>query len=269
MLYTCVLFFSCLLITPINLLLFFSFFFFLNDTATTEIYPLPLHAALPISWAWTNPFEPAPRPATSSATGDTTEVPLEAFLGNLQRHLVARGWVEHAVLHVADEPILENVESWRALSRRVHAAAPRLRRIEAIQAPDMDGDLEIWVVEESYLDRWYDGYRARQLAGGIELWFYTSWLPQGAYPNRLIDYPLLKTRLLPWVVMRYEASGFLHWGLNQWPSDLDPNKGLFAPGDDFIVYPGRDGPRSSLRWEAFRDGVEDQALFTLWRRGGA
>src|SRR5258708_8564177 len=26
-----------------------SFFFFFNDTATTEIYPLPLHAALPIS----------------------------------------------------------------------------------------------------------------------------------------------------------------------------------------------------------------------------
>src|SRR2546430_15464229 len=70
--------------------------------------------------------------------------------------------------------------------------------LEAIQAPDMDGDLEIWVVEESYLDRWYDGYRARQQTRGIELWLYTSWLPQGAYPNRLIDYPLLKTRLLPW-----------------------------------------------------------------------
>src|SRR2546421_9896304 len=26
-----------------------SFFFFFNDTATPEIYPLPLHAALPIS----------------------------------------------------------------------------------------------------------------------------------------------------------------------------------------------------------------------------
>src|SRR5256885_15636510 len=27
----------------------YSFFFFFNDTAPTEIYPLPLHAALPIS----------------------------------------------------------------------------------------------------------------------------------------------------------------------------------------------------------------------------
>src|SRR2546427_7859966 len=42
-------------------------------------------------------------------------------------------------------------------------------------------------------------------------------------------------------------------------------RSLFAPGDDFIVYPGRDGPRSSLRWEAFRDGVEDHALFKIGR----
>ena len=207
-------------------------------------------------WAWTNPFEASPRAAG---------VPLETFLRDLQRHLVERSWIDQAFLHIADEPVPENVESWRALSRRAHAAAPRLKRIEAIQVADLAGDLEIWVVEESVLDRWYDStYRARQRSGRMELWLYTSWLPQGAYPNRLIDYPLLKTRLLPWVARRYDLSGFLHWGLNQWPSDVDPNKGLFAPGDDFIVYPGRHGPRSSLRWEAFRDGVEDYALFTMW-----
>src|SRR5439155_20748148 len=33
-------------------LIFFSFFFFFNDTATTEIYTLSLHDALPI---WTDP----------------------------------------------------------------------------------------------------------------------------------------------------------------------------------------------------------------------
>src|SRR6266542_2238403 len=32
------------------LLTFFFFFFFFNDTATTEIYTLPLHDALPIRW---------------------------------------------------------------------------------------------------------------------------------------------------------------------------------------------------------------------------
>src|SRR5256885_9992154 len=29
------------------------YFFFFNDTATTEIYTLSLHDALPISWGWT------------------------------------------------------------------------------------------------------------------------------------------------------------------------------------------------------------------------
>src|ERR1022692_1111935 len=35
--------------------LFVFFFFFFNDTATTEIYTLSLHDALPISLRWTRP----------------------------------------------------------------------------------------------------------------------------------------------------------------------------------------------------------------------
>src|SRR5258708_24872757 len=35
-----------------NTCISFSFFFFFNDTATTEIYTLSLHDALPISWRW-------------------------------------------------------------------------------------------------------------------------------------------------------------------------------------------------------------------------
>src|ERR1041384_8795299 len=37
------------------------FFFFFNDTATTEIYTLSLHDALPI-WAETSPAAPRPAP---------------------------------------------------------------------------------------------------------------------------------------------------------------------------------------------------------------
>src|SRR2546426_12754605 len=38
-----------------------AFFFFFNDTATTEIYPLPLHDALPISIRVVAPADTAPR----------------------------------------------------------------------------------------------------------------------------------------------------------------------------------------------------------------
>src|SRR5258708_31013261 len=38
-----------------------SFFFFFNDTATTEIYTLSLHDALPISRNWPDPGSGSPR----------------------------------------------------------------------------------------------------------------------------------------------------------------------------------------------------------------
>src|SRR6266511_6313663 len=37
--------------------IYFFFFFFFNDTATTEIYTLSLHDALPISLTWASWFE--------------------------------------------------------------------------------------------------------------------------------------------------------------------------------------------------------------------
>src|SRR2546430_14529911 len=41
----------CLCSLFVSDVFFFFFFFFFNDPATTEIYPLPLHDALPISGA--------------------------------------------------------------------------------------------------------------------------------------------------------------------------------------------------------------------------
>ncbi|MCS7187267.1 MAG: DUF4091 domain-containing protein, partial [Armatimonadota bacterium] len=77
------------------------------------------------------------------------------------------------------------------------------------------------------------------------------------WTNRLIDYPLIKTRLLHWFNVRYGATGFLHWGWNFWGDVMTGE--LQSPGDGFIVYPG---PAGSLRMEAQRDGIEDAEL--LW-----
>src|SRR5258705_9212383 len=69
----------------------FFFFFFFNDTATTEIYTLSLHDALPIS------SKPSPQPPRSSrrwhAPSATSRVPRsEEHTSELQslRHLVCR-----------------------------------------------------------------------------------------------------------------------------------------------------------------------------------
>lgn len=42
----------------------------------------------------------------------------------------------------------------------------------------------------------------RQVKAGGQAWYYTSLLPRGRYLNRFVDFPLLKTRLLPWLNYR-------------------------------------------------------------------
>ncbi|MBM3501756.1 MAG: DUF4091 domain-containing protein, partial [Armatimonadetes bacterium] len=204
-------------------------------------------------------FALADRPATVRATGGQTTVRLEDFLQALEEHLDEKGWLDITYQHVADEPIPANVESWKAQAARVHQAAPRLKRMDAIQVPDLRGFCELWVPQLNHFDQWYEGYRKGQQAGEYELWFYVAWVPQGAYTNRLIDTETIKPRIIHWMNYLYGATGYLHWGLNHWNIPF----ATFAPGDEWMVWPGQDLPNSSLRYEAQRDGLEDCEYLTM------
>ncbi len=109
---------------------------------------------------------------------------------------------------------------------------------------------------------------------GDKIWCYTCCFPGGYHANRLLDMPLLRTRLLHWGNYLYDLVGFLHWGLNHYRDDQDPfeqttvlNGGpgspFLPPGDTHIIYPGPDGPWSSARFEAMGAGIEDYELLRL------
>src|SRR5471030_3534572 len=70
----------------LSILCFFFFFFFFNDTATTEIYTLSLHDALPISPLMTSGWMPPLEEGRSSSKRS------EEHTSELQslRHLVCR-----------------------------------------------------------------------------------------------------------------------------------------------------------------------------------
>lgn len=191
----------------------------------------------------------------------TDEDLLRGYLGALHAHLEKRGWLERAMIHIHDEPFIHHEESFRDVARIVAEAAPGLRRIDAIEAEDFFGSLEIWVPKLSHLANWYETAFRRAHESGAELWFYTCCHPTGRYPNRFLDYPLVKTRVLHWIGYLYDLDGYLHWGLNHFHGD-DPfteegvSHGL-PPGDRAVCYPTKDGYSGSLRWSAMRDGLED------------
>lgn len=193
---------------------------------------------------------------------------LEPFLGNLERHLSDRGWLSKTMIHIADEPAAHNIESWRKISHLVHKAAPRIARIDAIEARDFGGCLEVWVPKLNYFPYWLRDFRAAQNAGN-EMWFYTCCHPDGGhYPNRFLDYPTVATRVLHWINWCYRLEGYLHWGWNSWRDDpfKSPGPARLPPGDCFIVYPGKSGPLDSIRWEMMREGIQDFEEFHLLAR---
>jgi hypothetical protein len=194
---------------------------------------------------------------------------LSQFLPALQEHLKAKGWLDIYYQHLADEPVVTNADSYNCIVDAVRRYAPSLKLIEANMCEKIE-HLDVWVPLLNGLGENYEFYKSRQKAGQ-EVWFYTCLAPTGTYANRLIDYPLLKVRLLHWLNFHYNTTGYLHWGLNFWGvpnpfTDVErvhaPNMCL-PPGDAGIVYPGPKGPLSSLRFEAMRDGIEDYELFML------
>ncbi len=200
-------------------------------------------------------------PVTDMKTGRQTtlgpEQGLRPMLADLERHLDQRGWLSKTMIHISDEPTRSNLASWRKASDFVHQAAPRLRRIDAIETIDFAGALEVWVPKLNHFERWRQAFEARRADG--EFWYYICCDPYGnVYPNRFLDFPLSQIRSLHWINFSERLGGYLHWGLNHWTGDPfgTPDEGL-PPGDTHVIYPGSHGPLSSIRWEIERESIED------------
>lgn len=170
-----------------------------------------------------------------------------------------RHWQDKFLVSISDEPFIHHEETYAAIVDRVHAIAPSVRCIEAVEAEYL-GKLDIYVPKLSHLNLWYPRFRQVQNEGA-ELWFYTCCHPVGRYPNRFLDQSLLKVRVLHWLNYLHGLEGYLHWGLNQSAGE-EPysqegiSKGL-PLGDRAIVYPGKKGLLGSLRFSAMRDGLQD------------
>jgi hypothetical protein len=115
----------------------------------------------------------------------------------------------------------------------------------------------------------WDPVAARQAqANGNEVWWYTI--------HWNIEHHLIRSRLIPWQTHKVEAGGFLIWAMNRWTgernktplsgdkirTDWDPqgDGGGYINSTAMYVYPGVDGPISSLRLENFADGIEEYDL---------
>jgi hypothetical protein len=201
------------------------------------------------------------------------EPSVSAFLAALGTHLKERAWDTRYFQHVLDEAHGNEPPYYGRFAALVHHQMPGIPTLDAIDAANMpealQSNCDVWVPQLGQFDNQM-ALLTQRIASGHAVWFYTCLYPQKRYLNRLMDFPLIKVRLLQWLNFRYGFTGFLHWGGNYWtPKPLldtqpviDDNTELLPPGDAFIVYPDREHLtlRSSIRFEAMREGIEDYEM---------
>jgi hypothetical protein len=200
---------------------------------------------------------------------------LNTFLPILARHLKEHGWENNYLQGILDEPNPLEQEIFVQAADLVRRHLPGVRTIEPVSARQdlefMEKTVDIWVPLLGSFDDKLDLLEQHVQQGG-DVWYYTCLSPRGAYPNRFIDFALVKTRILHWINFKHDFSGFLHWGGNFWGPypllDTQPviNQGrTYLPsGDAYITYPNR-GARtlySSIRLEQMGEGIEDFGLLT-------
>ncbi len=210
------------------------------------------------------------------ATSPEGNADIACAAGQLMAEIEENGWRERWLQHVVDEPIAENASDYRIFVGIVRKYMPGIAILDATMNSALSGSVDIWCPQAQHFQAGRAGFETMRKLGD-RVWFYTCCFPGGPWLNRLLDMELLRPALLGWGAALFNLDGFLHWGLNHYAKDQDPFKmsvipnwgggpNLLPAGDTHVVYPGDDGPWSSVRFEAQREGIEDFELLRILGR---
>jgi len=188
------------------------------------------------------------------------------FLPRLREHLKEKGWYGKAFLAFDEKPR----DDMRSIYDFLLSVAPDFKVSIAGGYP---GDERKWSDEVIlHVNELLDERNLAAIAPlirkmrseGRYISFYTACEPY--YPNVFLFSRLREARLLPWLAWKYGLSGYLRWAVDAFPEDIwnQPNY-KWHSGDMYFVYPGENGPVDGMRWELFRQGLEDyEALRIAW-----
>ena len=212
----------------------------------------------------------------TSTRGEDFRSFIRQYLRSLRSHLAERNVLDRFYLHISDEPKGEQLEPYAELAKLVKEIAPEFQLIDAMGHAEFASCIDHPVPLESA----YSQFVGESEMPKEDIWAYYCCSPRGSWPNRFLDYPLIRVRIFTWIAFRYGIPGFLHWGLNYWgwhppfyrfeqynPYD-NTTGGTLPPGDGYVLYPPFDTQRTqepvdSIRWEIIRRAMDDYEYLYL------
>ncbi len=200
------------------------------------------------------------------------EKDIEALMNLIHDFVVKNDLTDGWLQHIADEPTSVNAQCYKDVVKQVKEIYPEIKIMEATNDKDgIAGAIDIWCPLINDFQENESFFREREKLGEKVL-VYTCLIPGGKWLNRTLDMEKLRQVYFGWGAAYYNTGGYLHWGLNQYKvnpyeqsvthhSAPGASANNFLPaGDTHVVYPGKDGPLSSVRFESHRIGIEDYDL---------
>lgn len=209
-----------------------------------------------------------------NGSGDIREI-AKIFGDFAKKNNLTDGWLQH----IADEPTAVQARCYSDAADMVRSVFPEAQIMEATNDRDsIVGAIDIWCPLINDFQENESFFRERE-AEGEKVLVYTCLIPGGKWLNRTLDQERLRQVYFGWGAIHYGTSGYLHWGLNQYkgnpfeysavkhPSPVATPNNYLPAGDTHVIYPGENGPLSSVRFEAHRIGAEDyEMLYQLQKK---
>lgn len=187
-----------------------------------------------------------------------------------ENHL-ENSWLQH----VSDEPTSVNAACYKDVASQIKEIYPEIKIMEATNDRDgLAGAVDIWCPLINDFQEHESFFREREKQGE-KILVYTCLIPGGKWLNRTLDMEKLRQVYFGWGAAFYNTNGFLHWGLNYYFTDPfeqsvvkhhapgAASNNFLPAGDTHIIYPGENGPLSSIRFESHRVGIEDYDLLQM------
>jgi|GEM_PF-2374143 len=180
------------------------------------------------------------------------------FIKNSYEYFKNSGWEKKVYYCVWDEPQPEYVKWVRKLHEVMKEAEPEIKIDLAINNPHsrpyFDGLVDIYEMTPGSLD---EEFRKKQQSKGNQVWVYAPWFHR-------VDSFDFGMRIIPWQLWRSKVDGFLIWRVNFWGEDAwEPILSARTTGILLYPHPEDGSPLNSLRWELFREGIEDYKYIQL------
>jgi Glycoside hydrolase 123, catalytic domain len=180
----------------------------------------------------------------------------ESFFTDFAQHNRDKGWINKITVCPYDEP--GNIESFEFVASMVKAIAPEIRITAAMteeKAIEAQNIVDIATIASVSID----AENTNLSKYDFEPRWYNCCQP--FWGNFLFCCPLADAYRISWITAANNFKGFLRWSIIDWTEDPWHQPAFNWPtGDMYLLYPGKNGPATGLRWEAYKTGREDLKL---------